>query len=100
MNDDFQPQDDQAFDAFLNSLESEESENLFDPSQVVTIRSTGGGEHVVPITDPMPIRDVLHQAGLLASAQIEYWVDGNAVASDFVVAPGATVTAIGVVKGG
>lgn len=100
MNDDYMDEQDNEFDTFLDSLDSEEAESLFDPSQVVTIRSTGGGVHEVPITDPTPIRDVLQQAGLVVSAQIEYWVDGNAVAPDFVVAPGATVTAIGIVKGG
>lgn len=100
MDEDYLQQDDADFDSFLDSLGSDEAESLFDPSQVVTIRSTGGGVHEVPIDGPMTIREVLQQAGLLASAQIEYWVDGNAVAPEFVVAPGATVTAIGIVKGG
>lgn len=87
------------FEDFLNGIEEDEG-GLFDPSQVVFIRSTAGAAVEVPIEEPMAIRDVLQRGGLTVSTNIEYWVDGVAVQPDHMVAPGATVTAVGVVKGG
>jgi hypothetical protein len=87
------------FEEFLGGIEGDEG-GLFDPTQVVFIRSTGGANVEVPIEEPMAIRDVLTRGGLTVSSNIEYWVDGVSVQPDHVVAPGATVTAVGIVKGG
>ena len=74
---------------------------LFDPTQIITIRSTGeGGNFAIPVTEPISITDLLAQANLTVSQSIEYWVDGVAVGPEHTVAPGTTVTAVGMVKGG
>jgi hypothetical protein len=54
----------------------------------------------VPSSEPMAISAVLQAANLAVGQGIEFWVNGTRVESDFVVAPGATINAIGMVKGG
>ena len=94
------------FDDFMRLVNAEEGEDggenpLFDPTQIITVRSTGeGGNFAIPVTEPISITDLLAQANLTVSQSIEYWVDGVAVPPEHVVAPGTTVTAVGMVKGG
>ena len=72
----------------------------FDPTQVISLRSSSGGSFDVPSSEPMAISAVLQAANLAVGQGIEFWVNGTRVESDFVVAPGATINAIGMVKGG
>lgn len=90
------------FMRLVNTEDGEEGENpLFDPTQIITIRSTtGGNDFAIPVAEPISITDLLAQANLTVSQSIEYWVDGVAVPPDHHVAPGTTVTAVGMVKGG
>ena len=85
-------------EAFLSAIQGDE--NIADPSTVVTIRSTTGGEYQVPIAEPTSIADVMAIGELTTSQGVEYWVNSTPVAPDFEVAPGAVVTAVGQVKGG
>lgn len=95
------------FQDFLNSLgggdgeSGEEVNPLFNPETIITLRSTSGGDDfAIPVEGPTSIRDLIEGAGLAVSPSIEYWVDGAPVGPEHVVAPGATVTAVGQVKGG
>jgi sulfur carrier protein ThiS len=47
----------------------------------------------------MTINDLVREAGVTTGA-VEFYVNGNAVAPDYTVAPGGVVTAVGIVKGG
>lgn len=94
------------FEDFMRAINvggDDEGENpLFDPDQIITIRSTGvgGGDFAIPVAEPISITNLLAQANLTVSQSIEYWVDGVAVPPEHTVAPGTTVTAVGQVKGG
>ena len=102
------PQEGDPFEEFVRAINigvdgEDGGENpLFDPEQIITIRSTGagGGDFAIPVAQPISITDLLAQANLTVSQSIEYWVDGVAVPPQHVVAPGTTVTAGGQVKGG
>jgi hypothetical protein len=90
-------EDDEFLDDLLGEFPEEEQ---FSPEEVVTIVSTGGGTHYIPTEEAAPINELLARADLNVSPSIEYWVEGNVVTPDYVVGPGAQVTAVGVVKGG
>ena len=86
----------------INLTEEGEENTLFDPGQIITIRSTGagGGDFAIPVAEPISITALLEQANLTVSQSIEYWVDSVMVPPEHVVSPGTTVTAVGQVKGG
>jgi hypothetical protein len=92
------------FEEFLNNLgggEEEDENPLFDPNQIITLRSTTGGQDfAIPVDEPITIAELISSANLTVSQEIEYWVDSVQVGQDHVVAPGGTVTAVGMVKGG
>lgn len=103
MTDQNTPQGD-PFEEFMRHITGtdEDANPLFDPQQIVTIRSTGagGGDFAIPVTEPISITELLSRANLTVSQSIEYWVDGTQVPPTHTVAPGTTVTAVGQVKGG
>lgn len=87
-------------EVFADFFSEEDQPSDFDPTQVISLRSSSGGSFDVPAEEPMAISAVLAAANLAVGQGIEYWVNGTRVESDFVVAPGATINAIGMVKGG
>jgi len=91
---------DDGFGALDEFLEAVDRTPAFDPSQAVIIRTMGGNSTMVPLTEPASIVDVLKRTDLAIGANVEYWVDQVAVQPDFVLAPGATLTIIGVAKAG
>lgn len=93
--------DDMNFDNLFDDFENDE-EPIFDPSEVITIRSTAGGQFQIPVEpgETLSIQDALARAQLTVSTNIEYWVGDVTVAADFEVGPGSTVIAAGRVKGG
>jgi hypothetical protein len=100
-----EPEDGDPLEQFMEAINmgpEGEPNPLFDPEQIITIRSTGagGGDFAIPVTQPISITDLLGQANLTVSQSIEYWVDGVTVPPEHVIAPGTTVTAVGQVKGG
>ncbi len=89
--------EDDPFDDFLNNMEAQPE---FDAAQSVTLRSTTGQSYTVPIEGPTPLSEVLRRSNLAFGANIELWVNGARVEPTYEVAPGAVVTAVGMVKGG
>lgn len=95
------------FDDFLNGIQGTPS--TFDPSMIIKIVSTAGGSVDVPVdpahttADGQPgytIDEVLVIANFAVSPNTQYWVNNAQVERSFVVAPGAVITAVGMVKGG
>ena len=76
------PQPDDAFEQFLDGIE-EEQIGLFDAAQIVSIRSTAGAAHEVPVTEPMPIREVLAKAGLLQTPHDQFGVVGETIPEEW-----------------
>ncbi len=86
------------FAAFIDGIE-ETAEA--DPAQCVTIRTSAGGNPLmVPVTEPTSVAEVMRRSGLFLGGAVEYWVNANRVDPSFMVSAGATITAVGQVKGG
>jgi sulfur carrier protein ThiS len=85
------------FDDFLDGLEEDGID--IDPNSFIRLRTTAGASYDVPAHEPMTINDLVREAGVTTGA-VEFYVNGNAVAPDYTVAPGGVVTAVGIVKGG
>jgi len=90
------PQDE--FGAFLDGVTEEGGQ--FDPNTIVKFLSTAGGSQDIPVEGPTTISELLALGGIAVGANVQFWVNNAQVQPDFVVAPGATVTAVGLVKGG
>jgi len=78
-------------------------ESVFDPSQVITILSSGGGSWQVPLHEgeaTLSVEVALTRAELAVSPNTEYWVNGVQVQRDHQLGPGATIATVGNVKGG
>lgn len=73
---------------------------LPDPDAVVTIRTSGGGDKYVPVSQPTPVRDVIALSGLYFGGAVQYWLNGAQVTSETLVPGGSTLSVIGSVKGG
>ena len=94
------------FDSFLNGIDEEGSQ--FDPTQVIKIMSTAGGNVDVPVdmahevngAPGYTIDEVLTLANFAVGPTTQFWVNNAQVDRDYVVAAGAVVTAVGMVKGG
>jgi hypothetical protein len=74
--------------------------DLPDPNSVVTIRTSGGGDRYVPVTQPTSVKDVIAQSGLYFGGAVQYWLNGAQVNQDTLVPGGSTLSVIGSVKGG
>lgn len=88
------------FASINDFLEQVNNTPTFDPNTAVVIRTMGGNSTMVPIAVPTSITEVLKRTDLALGANVEYWVDGVAVQPDYLLAPGATLTIIGLAKGG
>jgi hypothetical protein len=90
-----------AFEQFVDNLGvGEDVAQVVDETALITLRSTVSGNFSVATEEPLTIEQVLEKGELTVAPNIEYMVDGVSVPADHVVAPGATVTAIGMLKGG
>ena len=78
------------------------------PTAVIRIQSSAGGVIDVPVeadhrVDGLPgytLAEVLEAANVTASPSTQYWLGETQINLDTVVAPGATITGIGLMKGG
>jgi hypothetical protein len=73
---------------------------LPDGASVITVSSSNGARVYVPAAEAMPLSEVLSASGLNVMMGAEFWLNGAAIKADTIVAPGSTVTIVGVVKGG
>ena len=90
-----------AFEQFVDAMGiGEDVAEVVDETALITLRSTVSGNFTVATEEPLTIAEVLAKGELTVAPDVEYMVDGVSVPSDHVVAPGATVTAIGMLKGG
>ncbi len=87
-------------DDLADLIEDVTEEAVLDASQCVTLRSTNGQSFQIPVEGPTLLADVLARSELGFGANVEFWVNGNRVPTTETVAPGAVVTAVGIVKGG
>lgn len=78
------------------------------PSQTIRIQSSAGGTVDVPVSEDHTVNgipgytlsELLDMAGLTVSPSTQYWLGETQIQPDAVLAPGAVVTAIGLMKGG
>ena len=86
---------------FVADLQNQVAEYMnFDPSQIVTLRSSRGGTFPIPVTEPTSIRELIRRASLTVGTDIEYWVEQTQVPDTTEVVGGTIVTLVGNVKGG
>jgi hypothetical protein len=82
-----------------DELFEEELEPVVDPTQVITLRTSGGQTRYIPAGDPMTLAEIKGLSGLTFGAVTFYY--NTQVIDDATVIPvGGVVTAIGNVKGG
>jgi hypothetical protein len=68
--------------------------------QVITIRTSSGQSHYVVSTEPLTLLQVKEKSGLTFAPGVQTFLN-NAIVDDTTVIPlGATVVAVGSVKGG
>lgn len=88
------------FDAeFEDELEEEELDPVVDPTQVITLRTSGGETRYIPATEPMNLAQVKALSGLTFGA-VQFYMNAVVIDDTTVVPVGGVVTAIGNVKGG
>ena len=99
-----EPEPETGLDAFLTGLPENEI-----PTAFIRIQSSAAGvrdiaadpEHVTANGLPgYELREVLQMALLTWNNETQFWAGETQVDADYVVPIGATITAIGVVKGG
>jgi hypothetical protein len=94
---------DEGIDELDELLDEIDAEDLgVDPQRMITIRTTSGGATSIPVAEgeTLSIADALDRANLTATRDVEYYVGGEPREADFQVAGGASITAVGTVKGG
>lgn len=80
--------------------EGSEESNIPDPSTVIKFVTSGGEEAYVPVAGPTTISEALLNSNLRITGAVQYWLNGAEANVNTTVAPGATVTIVGSVKGG
>lgn len=94
-------EDDEVLDDALEDEPStgDQEENLPDPVQVITLRTSGGETRYIPTGRPLSLGELKGLSGLTFGAATFYF--NAAVVDDSTIIPvGGVVTAIGNVKGG
>jgi hypothetical protein len=87
--------------AVENEWEDEEGyDTIVDRSRLVRFLPTSGGPRDVAITEPMSLYAVLTTGSLTFAVGTQFEMDGVKIGMDTIVQPGATIVAIGQVKGG
>jgi len=71
-----------------------------DPSNVVTIRTSSGQSHYVAVTDALTLGRIKEKSGLTYGAGTQFFLNNTVINDGDTVPMGATLTAVGSVKGG
>ncbi len=83
-----------------DDLASEElPEPAVDPTQVITIRTSGGDTRYIPANAPMTLAEVKAISGLTFGA-VQFYMSAAVIDDATVIPVGAVISAIGNVKGG
>ncbi len=91
--DEFEPE-------FEDELEQETLPNpVIDPTQVITIRTSGGETRYIPATESMSLAEVKAVSGLTFGA-VQFYLNAAVIEDATVIPVGAVISAIGNVKGG
>ena len=72
---------------------------IVDPTQVITLRTSGGETRYIPSSEPLSLSQVKALSGLTFGA-VTFYMNAAAIDDTTVVPVGSVVTAIGNVKGG
>ena len=91
--DEFEPE-------FEDELQSEASPDpLFDPTEVITLRTSGGETRYIPALEPMTLAEVKAISGLAFGA-VQFYLNAAVIDNDTIIPVGSVISAIGNVKGG
>ena len=71
-----------------------------DPSNVVTLRTSSGSSHYIAVSEPTKLVDLKLRSGLTYTTGTQFYLNGTPINDDAVVPMGATIMAVGSVKGG
>lgn len=82
-----------------DELFEEELEPVVDPTQVITLRTSGGQTRYIPAGDPMTLVEIKGLSGLTFGA-VTFYYNAQVIDDTTVIPVGGVVTAIGNVKGG
>ena len=72
---------------------------IVDPTQVITLRTSGGETRYIPTDEPLLLAQVKALSGLTFGA-VTFYMNAAAIDDTTLVPVGSVVTAIGNVKGG
>lgn len=78
---------------------AEEVAGVVDPTQVITLRTSGGESRYIPTNEPLSLSEVKSLSGLTFGA-VQFYMNAQVIADDTIVPVGAVVAAVGNVKGG
>ena len=85
---------------FSDELETEGMPDpVVDPTQVITLRTSGGETRYIPATEPMSLAEVKAVSGLTFGA-VQFYMNAAVIEDSTIVPVGAVISAIGNVKGG
>jgi hypothetical protein len=82
-----------------DELFEEELEPVVDPTQVITLRTSGGQTRYIPAGDPMTLAEIKGLSGLTFGA-VTFYYNAQVIDDTTIIPVGGVVTAIGNVKGG
>ena len=85
------------FEELVRELNAEAEERVGEDE--IVIQSTSGSTRV-SVSGLVSIRSLFQENNLAVSLGTEFFVDGAPVSPDYVVSPGTTIMAVGMVKGG
>jgi hypothetical protein len=77
----------------------EELEPIVDPTQVITLRTSGGETRYIPADEPMTLAMVKNLSGLAFGA-VSFYMNAAVIDDNTVIPVGSVITAVGNVKGG
>jgi hypothetical protein len=80
-------------------FEDDDYAPVVDPTQVITLRTSGGETRYVPSDEPLSLSQVKALSGLTFGA-VTFYMNAAVIGDDTVIPVGSTVSVIGNVKGG